>query len=232
MLPGPEIEGRKTNIYLFEADQLAASHLLPGFLPSMNAAFSARHPPWIPAGHIRMESTDQLLRELGSQAFTYGFVFADDAKEIKDVVATASGKPFRLRPPIEQDPKHMIFYYDEEHASPPNTETWELKLMSVDPRLQKNGLAGLMLGQVETEIRRRFEEKKLQDAKIPSGGEAPGMQVAQRKLRMILQTLYEMNGEFYIKRGWKLINTRKSEKGFLGSEAGFHVGFLEKIIDF
>ena len=231
-LPGPEIDGRETKLYLFEADQLAASPLLPGFLPPINSAFSACHPPWLPASMVRMHTTDQFLKELGQSAFTYGVVFSDDTRDPKEVIATVSGAPWTLRTPEEQDSRFRTFYYDETHVAPPNTETWQLKLMVVDPRLQKNGLASLMLGLVETEIRRRFEAKKLGDAQISSPDGKSALPVAQRKLRLLLQTLYEMNGGFYAKRGWKLINLREREKGFMDSERGFHVAFMEKTFDF
>ncbi|KAI4148189.1 MAG: hypothetical protein LQ340_005185 [Diploschistes diacapsis] len=232
VLPGPEVNGRQTKMYLFEADQLAASHMLPSFLPPINAAFSANHPPYLPASLVRLRTTDEFRNELGPEAFTYGLVYADDTEEAKDILATVSGKPFRWLEPEVKDPEYRTFYYDKEHAGKPNTETWELKLMVVDPNLQRNGLASLMLGLVETEIRRRFEEKKLLETKISQEDGRRGNTAPDRKLRLLLQTLYEMNGEFYRKRGWTLIGNRKRERGCMGSEVGFHVATLDKVFDF
>ena len=232
VLSGPEINGRKTNLHLFEPGQLACSPLLPGFLPPMNAAFSLRHPPWIPASHIRMHSTDQFLEELGPEAFTYALTFADDTEEAKHIIATVSFRPFRWREPEIQEPTYKTFYYDRSQAVVPGAETWDLKLMVVDPNYMKHGLASLLLGITESEIHRRFEERKLHDANISTNGGTSGIEAAQKKLRLLLQTLDEMNGEFYRKRGWTLIGTRKREKGFMGSEVGFTVGIMDKVFDF
>ena len=229
--PGPEINGHKTNLYLFEPGQLASSTLLPSFVPLINAAFSDRHPPWLPSSMIRFDTTEGYLRELGPEAFTYGLVYADDTKKVKDLLATVSAKPLKWREPEIQDPVYKSFYYDKAQAVVPGTESWEIKLMVVDPKLMGKGLASLLLGMVETETHRRFEERKLHQANISTSDGTAGAEAMQVKLRLVLQTIYEMNGAFYGKRGWKLIGRRFKEKGFMGSEAGFSVGHLEKTFD-
>ncbi|MCJ1326278.1 hypothetical protein MMC10_002942 [Thelotrema lepadinum] len=230
--PGPEIDGRKTHLYLFEPGQLASSPLLLSFVPLINAAFSDRHPPWLPSSMIRFESKEGYLGELGPEAFTYGLVYADDTQEHKDLLATVSAKPLKWREPDPLDPIASTFSYGKAQAIMPGAETWEIKLMVVDPRLMGKGLASLLLGMVETESHRRFEERKLNQARISSLGGANGIETSQIKFRLLLQTIYEMNGAFYGKRGYKLIGQKFKEKGFMNSEAGFSVGYLDKTFDF
>ena len=228
---GPEIDCRKTNLYLFEPGQLVSSPLLPSFVPLINAAFSDRHPPWLPSSMTRFTTTEGYLGELGPEAFTYGLVYADDTKEAKDLLATVSFKPMKWREPEVQDPIYKTFYYDKAQAVVPGTESWEIKLMVVDPKLMGKGLASLLLGMVEAESHRRFEQRKLHQASISTSDQVAGYETSQIKLRLVLQTIYEMNGAFYGKRGWNLIGRRFKEKGFMGSEAGFSVGHLDKTFD-
>ena len=229
---GPEVNGRKTSLHLFEAEHLASSPLLPSFIRPINAAFSLRHPPWLPASMVRMESPDQLPRELGPDAFTFGLVFADDTRKPPEVLATVSGKECKWKDPDEQDPKFKTFYWDKEYMLVPGYTAYEVKLLVVDPKYMRYGIGSLLLGQVEAEIRKRFLEKKLKEAVVETRDGEDSHHIANKGLRIILQTIYEMNGAYYEKRGWTLVQLRKREKGFMHSEVGFNYGSLEKVLHF
>ena len=229
--PGPEINGRKTTLLLHEASDLAASPLLPSFMIMINAAFSFHHPPALPSSWTRLDQPENLPKELGAEAFTYALVYTDDNQDAKAVLATISARPFRWKDPELQDPRYKTFAYWTNPIEA-DTEVWEIKLMCVDLTVQKHGLATMLLGVTEAEIRRRFAERKLVDSKVGAEGETVDESANRRRLMIVLQTIREMNGKYYEKRGWGFKSQVKREGGWEGSESGFNYATYAKVFDF
>ena len=235
VIPGPKVNGKKTLVHLLNGTTLASSPLLPLFKNPVNAAYSTAHPPWISALHVRLTDEASLLRSLTTESFTYALFYEEDERDTPGVLATGSARPFHWKPPEEQDPRNATFFWAQDLSADSNYEVWELKLLAVDPTMQKQGLATLLLGLLETEIRRRFEEKKLLDTKAWSTARNSGSSNAvavRRKLKIVLMTIFEMNGEWYAKRGYKIFDQRSRERGFLGSETGFSIGMMVKVYYF
>lgn len=230
-IPGPVVNGKRTTLLLFQKPALDASPLLPSFQTMINVSFSAGHPPWIPSSVIRLASVDQFPRELGPNAFTYAIVEDHNDAETPEVLATISGRPFKWREPELQDPKYRTWAFWT-NPEEPGFEVWELKLIVVHPKAQNHGLATMLTDLLESEVRRRFEAKKLADSEIASMGETDHP-ANRRRLKIVLQTLWEMNCKFYEKRGWILRDkTYRGPGVVMGSETGFHCAAYEKIFDF
>ncbi|KAL9109464.1 MAG: hypothetical protein Q9187_008160 [Circinaria calcarea] len=104
----------------------------------------------------------------------------------------------------------------------PNIQQWELKLMAVDPALQRQGLADILLTHVTAEIKRRAAI--LEAERKRNGGEG------EAEVRMILTTIKEIKFAYYEKRGFHWTGERKVKKGILGSRNGFTVVEMEKIL--
>ena len=126
----------------------------------------------------------------------------------------------------------------------PEEERWELKYLVTDPALHGQGLASSLLNLCEAEVKRRFELGRLQETEArvrpvaEAGAEGKGKGdvavseegVKPKKLRLLLSTIAEMNQAFYERRGWKWTAENKVPIGELGSETGFRVVFMDKLI--
>jgi len=174
----------------------------------MNAAYRASHVngplEYLPASVVRLKSDTQLLDEIGPDAFTILI-----SSEIKNpaglkVYGSASAKPFTGLAAAEHIDEVVRTFKRAAPVEPldPNIERWELMLMAVDVSLQKQGIAGKLMGMVEDEIRRR------------SCGKG-------REVHIILSTMKERNFEYYRKKGFVLTAEKKFEKGVFGSRDGF-----------
>ena len=192
---------------------------------------------------MRLGSPTAFMDELGSECFT--FVLTADtsalspsnsntglkaAKEFQApvVLGTASFRPYRHKEYSTLDPISQAYSRKDDPALlEPWIDNWEIKLLAVDPSIQKQGIASLMLRLVEEEIRRRWEAAVVGEL-ATVGAKRDRSKGKERKLRLLLSTLKEMNAAFYERRGWVLTEDRRMGKGFQGSEIGFGSGFMEK----
>lgn len=94
--------------------------------------------------------------------------------------------------------------------------------MAVDPTLQRQGLASILLSRITAEIKSRAAIIEMERKKKGGEGEA--------EVRMILTTMKEINFEWYERRGFHWTGEKKAEKGFLGSRDGFTIVEMEKLL--
>jgi GNAT superfamily N-acetyltransferase len=215
--PGPTVHSKETTVTLYASRDLKAAGLIPQIHDLINNAFGTSHSVsgCFPADRYRLRSHDQLVAELsGPEIFTYVITYTGT----KTVIGVASAKRYKdtvtVKPATEEDQKST---FTRSGVFGPNSEGWELSLMAVDPSLQRQGLAGLLMKLVEDEVKRRFvldrSERGLPDL----------------KLVMLLTTVKEVNWDFYVRRGYQLDYETFHGPGWLGSSTGFHVVHMSKV---
>jgi GNAT superfamily N-acetyltransferase len=217
--PGPTINSIPTTITLYDSRNLSAAGLIPTLHDLINTAFSNSHSRAESMGDssLRLHSHDQLVRELsGPGTFTYVITYTGT----NIAIAVASGKLYKSTGPRQparlEDPKTA---FTRSGASEPNTEGWELSSMAVDPTLQRQGLAGLLMDLVEGEVKRRFLVARDEGGKAGVG------------LVMLLTTIKEINWGFYSRRGYAADYETYHGPEWLGSEGPFTVVHMSKRID-
>ena len=225
------VNNRPVEVYLFSNARLAQFPLLPQLVSVINRAYSAGHvsgtKEYFPSNLLRLESSQALVEELGPDCFT--FVVTQSMAEETDpgspspskhltlrrVLGTASGRPFtRPRVVMNVEPAPMSPWVPKialQKLDDPDIVQWELKLMGVDPSLQKQGLASHMIDLVTEEIKRRVEGEK-------------------REVWMVFTTMKELNGPYYSKRGFLSVSETVIEPGHMGSREGFTISELAKRI--
>ncbi|MCJ1433537.1 hypothetical protein MMC27_002900 [Xylographa pallens] len=202
------IGGIRATTSLLTTPQLEASTLLTLLELLINKAFShsivTGPKDLAPSSFRRLHSSTQMVNEIGPEAFTFVVHTPIDSEEGLRVFATASAKS---RTGKTFDPEVELISQFKRLQSLDvdyNVEHWELMLMAVDPTVQKQGLAGSIVGLVEEEIRRR------------TAGNG-------KEVQIVLTTAKEYNEQFYLKRGYIAIGEIKIEAGTAGSVKGFTV---------
>jgi GNAT superfamily N-acetyltransferase len=221
ILPGPPVHGEPTIASIFSTAQLTTSPFLPSLVRVINLAFNASHDAFpelnLHTHGNRLASTDELLSGLQDPET---FVLIISRPESEEVIATSSARRYFGSSAREYDSSAL----EQKKSSPwertapvePGAEEWELKLMATDPSAQGQGLAKWMMETVEAEIvarsKAKWEAMHRDDSSPP-------------KLRMVLCTLREIMGEFYLRKGY--VKDYELERG---EGYAFHIIHLSKTI--
>lgn len=217
--PGPTINNKPTTVTRYESRDLKAAGQVPAIHDLVNVAFAEGHSRsgTIPGTSLRLQSHEQLVKELSSDG-TFTYVVTYTGTDV--VIATASAKRYKgtmERQAASIDNPKSAFM--RSGTFKPNTEGWELSSMAVDPGLQRKGLAGVLMGFVEGEVKRRFAIHR-EETGVPELG-----------LVMMLTTVKEINGEFYARRGYQVDYETFHGPGWLGSAKGFSVMHMSKQVE-
>jgi len=244
--PGPEIGGRQTTVTRYEPAQLAASSIVDPLVNLINKAFSQSHSSQnvLPASLDRLQTPEEYLEQIGDDpgTFTYTFTWTDAEGE---PIAAASAHRY-VAPVVEVDVRYQDLGEGKkgttfqrkrlpteaegtDEQSPKQTEVWELKVMAVDVSLQRHGVASYLMKLVDQEVRRRSMAAGLDDP--TSSSSDASSKPEGRKVHVVLTTIKELNEEFYARRGYGKDYETWHEKGFLGSETGFHVVHMSKVLE-
>ena len=220
---GPHVNGRPTTVTIFSPSQLAKSTLLNSLINVIIEAFRGGHEQdkVVYVNRDRFQYDGQFLDELSNAPGTFTYVVHYSGTN--DVVATASAKRYIGEVSIvEQQNAHnsdnfktntwkRIWYV------PDDTEAWELSTMAVDPKLQRQGLAGYLMRMTEDEVKRRS---------VASSSDA-----MSKQLVLYITTIKEINGPFYSRRGFKKDYEVCYEKGHLGGDSGFHIAHMSRVAE-
>ncbi|KAK5123001.1 hypothetical protein LTR85_003567 [Meristemomyces frigidus] len=248
---GPVIHGKSTTVTLYEPAQLAKSPAIPALYHVINRAFSESHAGTgvLPASIDRLDSPEQFLQQVGNDPGTFVYIITWTGTDepiatvgahryvtpvvISDVGSGKQGSTFK-RVHLPKAPRREIEGREAWHqrvqsptTSPADAgmETWELKTMAVDTKLQGQGLASYLMKLVDEEVKRRFRATLLAESTDEQ------MYAARRQFHMVLTTLKECNETFYARRGYMHDYETAHEPGFLGSPTGFHVLHMSKILE-
>ena len=225
-MSGPMINHKPTTIALLTQPQLAESRLLALLPPLMNPAFRISHTTSgvLPAEVDRLQSKMQILQELGSDASTYILYSSSTStapNTVSALLATASFQPFTGGFPADMSNNAKSF----KNAPAPLPEgciAWELKLMAVDPQIQKRGVASTLLSIIEADVQKR--------ASAISAAKAANGESLIKETQLKLSTIREINEEFFLKKGFKVVGEKKHPPGTYGSKTGFTTSDLTKVL--
>ncbi|KAF7198089.1 hypothetical protein HII31_00445 [Pseudocercospora fuligena] len=216
LLSGPLVRGKPTSVSVISSRDISTSRFLPGIIGVINAAFSESHYRNAQLGmngnFPRIASDEEFLRNITHD--TEAFAVAIHPKDEKEVFATATAR--RYSGP-SSDPTARITPWVRRLEVEDGFEEWELKMMATNPDLQGQGLAGYMMKFVDDEVIRRFSKKQLTNA--ASHGDLA------KRLKIPLSTPTEVNGSFYLRKGYKVDYENERGEGY-----NFHIAFMSKEI--
>ena len=239
-VPGPTVNGYQTTLQVVEVADLHNHPLRSDLINLINRAFSASHPPYLPASLSRLRDSEALESELKPDAFTILLTTPDRVApdQLPRVLASVSARTFMWKDPATVDPVTRGFLPPRDprrrrHGGAPDEyeAAWEMKHLVTEPALAGQGLASMLVPMVEGEMRRRWELTEAQALKSASTAGEPNGSVNERSiesarpqgksLRIFLQTIKEINEGFYERRGYRTVFETSFDVGHLGSEAGF-----------
>ncbi|KAG9004198.1 hypothetical protein FRB94_002630 [Tulasnella sp. JGI-2019a] len=240
-IPGPEINGQWSIISLLTPKQLKVYPYLQPLRNLVNAAFQSNHNGPVtnylfPTDRQRLVTDDQLGSELGPSSFTFIIsspVSNDGSGGPPRLYASASGRPYIPKEAKKDLPKDIeAMHRTKVPIDLDKYEAWELKILVVDPTLQKQGLGSLLMKLVEAEVVKRSAQKRLQASKIESTGGASDDIVKnglmEKKVIMLLDGVKETVDEYYLRRGWVTTEVKPMENGALGASREWEACFMQK----
>ncbi|KAG9004180.1 hypothetical protein FRB94_002611 [Tulasnella sp. JGI-2019a] len=238
---GPQINGQLSIISLLTPDQYKHYPYLTPFRGLVNATFRAQASDGLFSSDVvRLKTDDQLCAELGGDYFMYILSSPIPSDGAPRLYASASGKPYTPKVFTGGVPKdHTMAFQRTEEFDMENEEVWELKVLVVDPTLQKKGLGTLLLNLVEAEVAKRVAEKQLQLLKMEdlansgteeaNGEHRTGVHVPKNKKAILtLDAIREINEGYYVRRGFVTTEIRAQRKGTLGSNREWETVWMQK----
>lgn len=234
-LEGPIINGRATTIALYAPPKLMDVRLLCSVYELINHSFRVQHTrhQTIPMHVDRLQYPQQFLDQVGTDPGTFTYVgFYTGTFE---AFATASAHRY-IAPVVEVDQVAGRNIFSRVKAPGQGAgEYWELKIMGVDPSIQRQGLAGRLMKLCEDQIRRvasTSQSSERSNGVDAVDGSYVGTRIQEQPaLYMVLTTVTESNYEFYSRRGYIKDYETYHPPGTLWSETGFHVVHMSKPIE-
>ena len=214
----PTINGKATILSVYSPSQLKTSPFLPDLHQLVNAAFEWSHSATeILNSTKRLSHENQYIEELGDDPET--FVLIVRFVDTDQIIATAYASRYLGVASVPDDGQDRT--WKRIGLVPDDADAWELRNMVVHPRCQSQGLAQFLMKTIEDGV------------KIAS--DAAARSIAQdnprpRRLLMYLATVKEIQGGFYLKRGYREDYSVEHPSGHLGSVKGFSVVFMSKEI--
>ncbi|KAL8896356.1 MAG: hypothetical protein Q9207_007744 [Kuettlingeria erythrocarpa] len=220
--------------------------LLPSLTALINLCYSVSHTggphgDYLPYAYQRLQTSTALVDEVGKDGFIF-ILTTQTPEDEQKLIASASAKPFRE---LEHDElaqgSELATSFKRRAAAPgldaaarfepPQTATsgdaavavesskegnelpkWEIVCNVVHPEYQRRGIAAQMYEALVKEMRKRVSAQGDQD------------------VHLVITTMKEINEVYYQKRGFVTTGERRFEKGVGGSEVGFSVVEMEKIV--
>ncbi|KAH7102932.1 hypothetical protein BKA62DRAFT_756283, partial [Auriculariales sp. MPI-PUGE-AT-0066] len=220
----PLVNGRPTKLVRVDRQDLDTSIYLAPFADMVNASFmSSYYQPVMSPQTQRLESHQQLLYELKPGIMIFLLVPLDDPST---VLASVCAEPFVSPTPemLAQVPPEGRVWIPDPVAHNLLEPRWVLKLLCVAPEAQHNGLGKWLMATIDDAVRHRVKEQR-----ADSDDERVAEECATA--RLVLSTIKDINGRLYEKWGWATTSERKIEAGFLGSEGGFTLVFMDRVIE-
>jgi len=234
--PGPEVNGKATTLTIYEPWQLIGHPILSSLYPMINTAYRDSHVSHKILARNNLPTRDRLLHEnafleeTGSDPGT--FTIALTWMGTNEAIATISARRY-LSPVAEAVAEvgsgkagstfRRVQVPVAATTANAECDIWELKLMAVDIRLQKQGLATYIMKLAEEEIAVRFKTEKIDPSRLSDIEDQ-----LPKRLWVVITTLKEANWNLYWRRGYQDDYETTHEAGFLGSETGFTVVHMSK----
>ncbi|KAH7096640.1 hypothetical protein BKA62DRAFT_833833 [Auriculariales sp. MPI-PUGE-AT-0066] len=234
---GLRVDDRETLIYAIPRADLPTSPLLPKLFTLTSDSFHGiQKQPVLPPDLKRFGGgVEQYLGEIRHDGWTFVLSFADDAQDILGTFTVVPGAS-KAPDPTAADQSaassestiggvggkklHPAFLDMAEIELVDGEARWTLRLLCVNVNYQRRGIADWLM-QFAEDVVVRFEVQK--NATISAG-------VPTTVVRFLLTTIEELTGAYYAKRGWLIFNAKKMPPGFIGSEGGFTLIDMYKMV--
>ncbi|KAH7102931.1 hypothetical protein BKA62DRAFT_79447 [Auriculariales sp. MPI-PUGE-AT-0066] len=219
----PLVNGRPTKlVQVNRADLDTSSLYLVPFADMVNLSFEAgcRQPVMAPTQ--RLTSHEQLLHELEPGITIFLLVSRDDPGKVLASVCTEPC-PSYLPGTIAPDPRDGHVWIPDPAPHNAREPRWTIKLLCVSPEAQKHGLGTWLMQVAEDAVRHSVRQQRAnpEDDQVAEDCES---------VRLVIVMVRENNGVFYGNRGWTEIQERPMKPGFLGSEGGFTIVVMDKML--
>ena len=234
---GPLVNGEETMVTMLSPQQLDSYPYLESLWRLINKGFAVRHQPYFDLNSKRFMKASDIPGELQPEYFTYIVSSTNyDASQGPSIYATASARHLANSEEHEGGEARPDFQeFKRSHKDlPKGVELWELKLLVTEPGLQRTGLATLLQGMVEAEIKKRVAAQQLKEMAARSN---ESLQTASDEeirhageIRLLLTTCKEVNEEYYLRRGYHTTTTKRFHAGHAGSLLPFSVVEMEKTL--
>lgn len=172
----------------------------------------------------------QIGAELGPDSFTLVVTIpAPEPSSVPQVIAAGSALPaVVVTTPaagealeIDRDVSETTVQRSAAARRPvPGTFDWELKHLCVCPEYMRQGLAGSLLQMLEAEVRERVHGLR---------GNGHG-QIFEGRIRLMITTINELNGPWYQRKGYNVVERSSHPVGTLGGTAAFEIWHMNKIL--
>lgn len=222
----PAVDGLATQVHRLTYEELKRSPFLEPLYLLVNAAFATTHvPPYFAHGDLkRLNNSAELIEELGPTAVTYiltqSSLTLNGPADLR-ILASVTDEVHESSADAADDKN--AFKAILHRPSPPHDETVAqrvVRFLVVDPSLMGQGIASWLLQYMETQILAEIQKEKQAGTKHWTG------------VRSLLSAIYEINGGYYDKRGWKTVASQSMPPGTLGGPAGFTIVCMEKMLVF
>ncbi|KZV87630.1 hypothetical protein EXIGLDRAFT_723470 [Exidia glandulosa HHB12029] len=219
----PFVAGLPTTLYALSPDELAKSPLLEPLFRLMNAACIATHgPPYFPAPAVRFASLDALIAELAKDGTVYMLAQTLPGGEVR-VVGSVSDEPYE-EPTVEEKSTgkatpadfHPRLEGDAEHEY-----RRALRLLATDPTLHRQGIGGFLMTFLEDHLIRRAKALRQETES----------RRALTHFHWVLTTVGEINGRFYMGRGWRMIQEKPVPAGYLDLGVPITIATMDKLVE-
>ena len=245
-----------TSLLLFTTASLEHSPYLQSIYNLINLAFNGH--PWIATAHQRLYADTQFLKEIGPEGFIYVLIPTSPQGDSATngtpppIIATGSARPYDFEEQSKIPGGRISAFMRTGHVKLETHESWEMKLLAVQPSTKGTGIGSWLVKLIEGEIARRViassgisneelgkgegEGLANGNADEDSKGEVKEVEVLKegdgksggKKVTLLISTLREQNEAFYLRRGWLTTKATPMEKGSMGGEEGFSIVFMEK----
>ncbi|KAH7098854.1 hypothetical protein BKA62DRAFT_711591 [Auriculariales sp. MPI-PUGE-AT-0066] len=229
-LSGPRVNDHDTLVRAIARKQLPTAPELANLFTVVENCFQAiqKQPILPPDGAKRFPGgSTQFLEEISSDSWIFVLSFAEDTQ---DVIATVTIAPGFSTPGTQKQQEDIAqqmeaagktgsAYGMDELPVEEGEVRWTVRLLCVRVDLQRRGIADWFMKFAENAI---FE--LVQEANAAPNGPATKL------VRFMLSTIEELNGAYYSKRGWLAAKRNKMPPGFVGSEGGFTLIDMYKLV--
>jgi len=216
----PLVNGAPVSLIKLTRAGLSASPYLEPWITMVNRVYTdSFDPAYVSHSWNRLDSAAQLLRELNDESIIC-FLVPVESSDLR-VLASVCAQPFAQ--PTQKyleslNPDRRVWLPPPTPEYHPNAPRWFVKFLCVAPEIQRQGLASRLMDLIESPVR-----KTVRGASGIVEGEHNGVV-------LVLSAFKETTGAFYTRKGWRTVEDRWMAPGFIGSQTGFFVAFMDRYL--
>ncbi|KZV82351.1 hypothetical protein EXIGLDRAFT_778672 [Exidia glandulosa HHB12029] len=210
--PTPRVNGQPTTLHTLTHSELAHSPLLEPLCNLINAAFQSTHgAPYVPSTFVRFHNTTHMLAEIKTTSTVY--VLTQNERILGSITDEPYDDPSNAHDEHCAEPASADFHPDVPLDEGEGVDRRVLRLLVTDPTIHRQGIGSFLVDVLDAGMVRRAKEKHA------------------THVLCVLTTLKEVNGAYYERRGWKLVNARLMPAGYLDSSVPMTIATMVKRVE-